>query len=72
MRAGDAVRNGRDAAGIGGKIAADGAGALRRQQLRIEPVGGGRRLARALQGNAGFDRHGVGDRIDFTNFIESH
>ena len=39
MRARDAVGDRGGAAGIGGKVAADGAGALRRQQLRIEPVG---------------------------------
>ena len=38
MRARDAVGERRGAAGIGREIAADRAGALRRQQLRIEPV----------------------------------
>ncbi len=37
MRASDAVRDRRRAAGIGREIAADGAGAFRRQQLRVEP-----------------------------------
>ncbi len=62
MRARDAVGDRRGAAGIGRKIAADGAAAFRRQKLRIEPVGFSRRFARALQRDAGFHRHGVGDR----------
>ena len=70
MRARDTVRDGRRAAGIGREIAADGAGAFRRQQLRIEPVGFGRRFARALQRDPGFDRHGVGDRIDLADLVE--
>ena len=49
VRARDAMRECGGAAGVGREIAADGAGAFRRQQLRIEPVGVGCRLARALQ-----------------------
>ena len=70
MRARDAVGDRRGAAGIGREIAADGAGAFRRQQLRIEPVGRGRRFARALQRDAGLARHGVGDRIDLADLVE--
>ena len=47
VRARNAIGKRRGAAGIGGKIAADGAGALRGQQLRIEPVDRRGRLARA-------------------------
>ena len=71
VRARDAVGDGRRAAGIGREIAADGAGALRRQQLRIEPVGFGRRLARALQRDAGLAGDGVGGRIDLADAIHA-
>ncbi len=70
MRARNAVGDRRGAAGIGREIAADGAAAFRRQQLRIEPVDFGRRFARTLQRDAGFDRHGVGDRIDLADLVE--
>ena len=46
MRARDAVGERRGAAGIGREIAADGAAAFRRQQMRKEPVDGGGGLAR--------------------------
>ena len=49
MRARDAMRERRGAAGIGREIAADGAGALGGQKLRIEPVGLRCGFARALQ-----------------------
>ena len=70
VRAGNTVGNGRDPAGVGREIAADGAGALRRQQLRIEPVGVRRRFTRALQRHAGFHRHSVGDRVHVPYFVE--
>jgi hypothetical protein len=41
-------------------------------QLRIEAIGFGCRLARALQRDAGFHRHAVGDRIDLADFVEPH
>ena len=71
VRARDAVGERGGAAGIGREIAADGAGALRRQQLRIEPVDAGRRLARALQRDAGLAGHGVGDGIDLADAVEA-
>ena len=71
MRARDAVRDRCGAAGIGRQIAADGAAAFRGQQLRIEPVGLGRRFARALQRHAGLDRHGVRHRIDLADLVEA-
>ena len=40
----------------------------RRQKLRIEPVGLGGRFAHAGERGAGFDRDGVGDRIDLADF----
>jgi hypothetical protein len=58
------------ASGIGREVAADGAGAFRRQELRIEPVGLGRGLARALQRHAGFHRHRVGDGVDLAHLVE--
>src|SRR6516165_4867944 len=70
MRPGDAVRDRRGAAGIGGEIAADGAGAFGGQELRIEPVDRGSGLARALQGDAGLAGDGVGGRIDFADAVE--
>ena len=70
MRARDAVGERRRAAGIGGEIAADGAGAFRRQQLRIEPVDRGRRLARAAERHAGLAGDGVGDRVDLADAVE--
>ena len=60
----------RGAAGIGREIAADGAGAFRRQQLRIEPVDFGRRLAGALQGDAGFHGDRVRGRVDLADAVE--
>ena len=71
MRARDAVRQRRSAAGVGRKIAADGAASFRRQQLRIEPVDVGRGLARALQGDAGLAGDGVGDRIDLADLVHA-
>ena len=71
VRARDAVGERGGAAGIGGEIAADGAGALRRQQLRIEPVHGRRRLARPQQRHAGLAGHGIGDRIDLADAVEA-
>ena len=70
VRAGDAVGDRRGAAGIGREIAADGAAAFRRQQLRIQPVGRGCGLARALQGDAGLAGHGVRGRIDLADAVE--
>ncbi len=58
----------RGAAGIGREIAADGAGALGGQKLRIEPVDFGCRFARARERDAGFGRERVGDRIDLADF----
>ncbi len=63
-----AMRGG--AAGIGGEIAADGAGAFRRQELRIEPVDRRRGLAGALQGDAGLAGDGVRGRIDLADAVE--
>ena len=71
MRARDAVGERRGAAGIGRKIAADGAGAFRRQQLRIEPVDRGGGLARPLQGDAGLAGDGVRDGIDLADAVEA-
>ena len=71
MRARDAVGERRGAAGVGRKIAADGAASLRRQQLRIEPVDVGRGLAGALQGDAGLAGDGVGDRIDLADLVHA-
>ena len=71
MRARDAMGERGGAAGIGREIAADGAGPLRGQQLRIEPVHLLRRLARALQRHAGLAGHGVGNGIDLANAIEA-
>ena len=59
------------AAGIGREIAADGAGPLRRQQLRIEPVHACRRLTRPQQRDAGLAGHGVGNGIDLANAVEA-
>ncbi len=70
VRAGDAIRQRSGAAGIGGEIAADGAGAFGRQQLRIEPVGRGGGFARALQGDAGLAGDRVRGRIDFADAVE--
>ena len=70
VRARDAVGERGGAAGIGREIAADGAGALRRQQLRIEPVDFGGGLARPLQGHAGLAGDGVGDGIDLADAVE--
>ena len=70
VRARDAVGQCSRAAGIGGKIAADGAGAFRRQELRIEPVDCGRGFARALQGDAGLAGDGVRGRIDLADAVE--
>ena len=71
VRARDAVGQCSRAAGIGGKIAADGAGAFRRQELRIKPVDFGRGLPRALQGDAGLAGDGVRGRIDLADAVEA-
>ena len=71
VRARDAVRNRRRAAGIGREIAADGAGAFGWQELRIEPVDCGRGLARALQSDAGLAGDGVRGRIDLADAIHA-
>ncbi len=71
MRARDAVGERGGAAGIGREVAADGAGPLRRQQLRIEPVHRGGGFPRPLQRHAGFAGHGVGDRIDLADAVEA-
>src|SRR5689334_1283129 len=70
MRARDAVRDRRGAAGIGGEITADGAGAFGGEELRIEPVDRGGSLACALQGDAGLAGDGVGRRIDLADAVE--
>ena len=67
----NAVSQRRRAAGIGREIAADGAGALRRQQQRIEPVDGLRGGARIHQRDAGFAGDGVRHRIDFPDLVEA-
>src|SRR5688572_31990971 len=51
-------------AGLGREIAADRAGAFRRQQLRVEPVHRGGGLAGPLQRDAGLAGDRVGARID--------
>ena len=71
MRARNAMGKRGGAAGIGREIAADGAGPLRRQQLRIEPVHACRRLTRPQQRDAGLAGHGVGNGIDLANAIEA-
>ena len=58
------------AAGIGRKIAADGAGAFRGQQLRVEPVGARGGLARALQRDAGLAGQRVRCRVDLADAVE--
>ncbi len=70
MRARDAVGDRRGAAGIGRKVAADGAGAFGRQELRIKPVHLRGSLAGALQGDACFTGNGVRRRIDFADAVE--
>ena len=70
MRPRDAVRDRRGAAGIGGEIAADGAGAFRGEELRIQLVDRGSGLARALQRDAGLAGDGVGGRIDLADPVE--
>ena len=71
VRARHAVCERRGAAGVGREVAADGAGAFRRQQLRIEPVGVGGGFARALQGDAGLAGDGVGNRIDLADLVHA-
>ena len=70
MRARDAVGERGGAARIGRQVAADGAGAFRRQQLRIEPVHRGGGLAGARQGDAGLAGDGVRGRIDLADAVE--
>ena len=67
----DAVSERLGAAGIGRKVAADGAGSFRRQQLRVEAIDRGGRLARALQGDAGLAGDGVRRRVDLADAVEA-
>ena len=71
MGARNPIRQRRGPAGVGRKIAADGAGPLRGQQLRIEAVDCGGRLARPQQSNPGLAGHGVGHGIDFADAVET-
>ncbi len=58
-------------AGVGGKIAADRATALRRQGQRKQPMMGAGSLLDLKQGAAGINGNGVVDRIDGADRFQS-
>ena len=66
-----AIGEHRRAAGIGGEIAADGAGAFRRQRQRKQSAGLLRRFLHGKQRQARFHRHGHGGLIGLAHLVHA-